>query len=233
MADAVTVAGEGSVVRERLRAIWEKRIPPDVREHLARWLPLARRAGHAAGQYRRRLLGDAGTFTFTSAVVIALYAGALYALGLWWTVFLETAVGEHFVGFFGERASVIETFLDQPLWVVTGKIYLATAAAGLAVGAVGRFLLLKRYLYDFASCPIRLVVWGGATVALAAVWVAEVFSLDLRNALLVTVAPALGMFASSVSLAARLCPEVTAVGRVAVAGGEVLRRLALRWWDRR
>ena len=220
-------------MKERVRAVWERLVPPEVRERIERWSPLLRRAAYVMRQYRRRLFGDVASFAFASVVVMALYAAALYGVQLWWTVFRETAVGERFLDFFAERATVIETFLAQPLWEVTGKVYITTVAAGLVVGLIGRFLLLKRYLYDFVNCPIRLVVWGGATVAVAAMWAAEAFSLEPRNALLITALPALGMFASSITLAARLCPEVTAVARAATAGGHMVRRLALRWWEHR
>jgi hypothetical protein len=220
-------------VRERFRTVWERLTPPEIQARLEPLLPLVERAVRAAGQYRRRLLGDVGGFVFVSVIVMALYAGVLYGLELWWTVFRETAVGERFVHFFTERASTIETFLAQPLWLVTGKVYLTAAAAGLLVGAIGQFFLLKRYLYDFASCPIRLAVWGGATVAVAALWAAEAFALDPRNALLITAAPALAMFAACIALAARLCPQITTVGRVIFAGGGMLWRLALRWWEHR
>ena len=103
-----------------------------------------------------RTAGDVAGFAFVSVIVMALYAGVLYGLRLWWTVFQETAVGGQFLDPFGERALLIETFLAQPLWVVTGQINLATAAAGLAVGAVGWCLAQRLPEGDPPTrCPTR------------------------------------------------------------------------------
>jgi hypothetical protein len=220
------------MVREWVREVSGRLVSPRLRARIERGLPLARHGARVVREYRRRLLADVANFAFASVVVMALYTATLYGLGLWWTVFRETAVGERFFEFFVERATAIETFLDQPLWRVTGRTYLVAAAAGLAVGAVGQLLLLKRYLYDFAGWPTRIAIWGGATLLGTSLWAAEAFSVPLQAALILCALPALGMFAQCLALAARLCPEATTLGRLIARSG-AWRRLMRRWpWRR-
>jgi len=215
-------------VRITLDEVWERFVPPAVRQRLAPWWARAQRVRRSAGRYRRFLLGDLASFALTSMLVVAVYAGVLYGARFWWAVFRETPVGAGYSGFFLERASFIETFLDQTLWVLTLRLYLATVAVGLAVGIVGRFLLVKRYLYDFAGCPTRLVVWGGPTLLGTSFWATEAFAIDLQSALILCALPTLGMFAQCLSVATRVCPEVTAVGRLVTRSGP-WRRLMRRW----
>jgi len=215
-------------VGARIDLVWERLVPPAMQRRLAPWWIVAQRAGRSAARYRRLLLADLAAFVFTSIVVIALYAGVLYGSRFWWAVFRETPVGQGFFEFFLERASFIEAFLEQPLWVLALKIYGATVVAGLAVGVVGQFLLAKRYLYDFAGCPTRLVVWGGATFVGSAIGARDALAIDLRTALVLCALPALGMFPQSLALGARLCPEVTTIGRLVRRSGP-WRRVARRW----
>jgi len=203
-------------------------MPLAARQRLRRWWALARRARRTLAQYRRLLLADLAAFSFTSVVVVALYAGVLYGARFWWAVFRETEVGQGFSGFFLERAVFIEAFLDQPLWAFALKVYLATVMVGLAVGVVGRFLLAKRYLYDCAGCPTRLVVWGGATLLGTSLWAVDAFVVNLQTALMLCTLPVLGMFAQCLGLAARLCPEATTIGRL-VTRSRPWRRLVRRW----
>lgn|GEM_PF-1989512 len=209
-------------------ALWERLVPLAVRQRLAPWWVVAQRLRRSAGRYRRLLFADLATFVLTSLLVIPLYAGVLYGSRFWWAVFRETPVGQGFFGFFLERASFIEAFLEQPLWVLTLKVYVATVVAGLAVGVVGQFLLAKRYVYDSAGCPTRLVVWGGPTLLGTSLWAADAFAVDLQTALIICALPVLGMFAQCLGLAARLCPEATTVGRLVTRSGP-WRRLVKRW----
>jgi len=215
-------------VEARIGEVWERLVPLAVRRRLAPWWVVAQRVGRLAGRYRRLLFADLATFALTSIVVIALYAGVLHGSRFWWAVFRETPMGQGFSGFFLERASFIEAFLEQPLWVLTLKVYVATVVAGLAVGVVGQFLLAKRYVYDSAGCPTRLVVWGGPTLLGTSLWAADAFAVDLQTALIICALPVLGMFAQCLGLAARLCPEATTVGRLVTRSGP-WRRLVKRW----
>lgn len=215
-------------MRVAVGEVWERFVPPAVRQRLVPWWARAQRVGRSVGRYRRLLVADLASFAFTSIFVSAVYAGVLYGSRFWWAVFRETPVGAGYFGFFLERASFIEAFLEQPLWVLTLKVYGATVVVGLAVGVVGQFLLAKRYLYDFAGCPTRLVVWGGPTLLGTSLWATDAFAIDLRTALIVCAPPALGMFAQCLNLATRLCPEVTAVGRLVTRSG-LWRRLMRQW----
>jgi hypothetical protein len=180
---------------------------------------------NAAFEWLRLLWSKSVKLAFASGIMVILYAGLLYAVNLFWMVYLETPVGQRFLTLRIADMGTIDALRSENFLLLSLQVILTVLMVCLVFGAVSQVFLLIRYFYEGRGLLYRLIVWGIPCVALTAVAVSRTYEIGLAASFLLGVAPAMFLFQSCLRFTQGLVPELsTIIGDIAALAQKRLTR---------
>jgi len=141
-------------------------------------------------------------------ISVAVCAGLLYAFNIFWALYVSTPIGRQFIKLFGSDAAAIERILSYRPLFLSVHINLVVVKICIAGGAIGRLLLLVRYLYEYRGFWGRLFFWGVPCICLSAYFIRISFNFEWTAALLLSAICTLVLLNRCIQVVSRLLPEI-------------------------
>lgn len=167
--------------------------------------------------YLKRLGNISIELIFLSIVSSIVCAALLYTADMFWFLYLETPMGQKFVGSFKDQAVSITEFLSFEILQLSIDLTLSALIVCAGVSCVSRLLHISRHFYLSIGFFSRLVFWGGALTALVTFRVCEAYGFeDYGTAGLFAAIPTACLFMSCFKYSDKLVPEFGDLAKPAV-----------------
>ena len=141
-------------------------------------------------------------------ISVAVCSGLLYAFNIFWALYVSTPIGHQFVKLFGSDTAAIERVLSYRPLFLSIHVNLVVVKICMAGGAIGRLLLLVRYLYEYRGFWGRLLFWGVPCICLSAYFIRISFNFEWIAALLLSAICTLVLLNRCIRFVSRLLPEI-------------------------
>ncbi|GIX47295.1 MAG: hypothetical protein KatS3mg131_1506 [Candidatus Tectimicrobiota bacterium] len=142
-----------------------------------------------------------GVVYLLAALLLGIF---LSQYALFWLAYPETAIGARYVAMHGGLPRLAR-FVGQhrlfPLTLITTGLALATT---LALAGLSQLLRLRQALYDGATGPFRLLLWGGLATLATARLLTLLYALPLAEAAKLACLPCFLGVSASFGATARL-----------------------------
>ena len=203
------MAGRFSVIRQKMPTLllsWLETIWPDWEERLFRHQCLF-------NGWRRKTMGMAFRLTLLVAAVWLLVVVLLSYANGFWEVYLCTPMGQTFGSFSRQTAAMVTRILSLDFSDLAFSLTFISLKCLLIVGAVMKFVAVKRFFYDGQGLFAKLA-WLAGCCFLMARKVSLLYEVDLAVAQLLCIVPLAALFTTTFAFASQVVPEFNLVGIV-------------------
>jgi hypothetical protein len=175
----------------------------------ALWKHKLRRANREVQRWNRIFIYSSIEIMILCAATTVIFISVFSFLKALWHLYLHTPVGRKFA----LDASLLANFslaelLNKDLVLFSVEVTATTLSACLILSAICQMLAVRRIFYEGRGLANR-IVWGLLFIAVSAHILTDRSQLDFPVAIGLSMIPSICMFATCLTVSARLLPELT------------------------
>ena len=173
------------------------------------WKRKLKRAGREIGIWYRNLIYSLIEILILGAATAVIFATLILFLKALWHMYLQTPVGRKLtsdMSFLAQHS--LAQLLDKDLVLFSVEVTVTALITGLIVSAGCQLLALRRIFYEGRGYTNRLM-WILLFITVSAHILTDRSQIDFPVAIGLSVIPSLCMFATCLTVCARLLPELT------------------------
>jgi magnesium-transporting ATPase (P-type) len=182
---------------EKPQAIWKRKL---------------RQAGRELHRWNRNLIYSLIEIIILCAATTVIFIAVVSFLKAMWHLYLQTPVGRKFVSDASLVANpTLAELLSKDLILFSVEVTATTLIAGLIIAAICQVLAVRRIFYEGRGLANR-IMWVLLFITVSAHILTDRSQIDFPIAIWLSVLPSLCMFATCLTVCARLLPELTPIG---------------------
>ena len=178
----------------------------------AAWKGKLRQASRELHRWYRNLIYSLIEIIILGAAATVIFITVVSFIKALWHLYLQTPVGRKFVSDASLMVNpTLAEFLSKDLILFSVEVTATALIANLIIAAICQVLAVRRIFYERRGLANR-IIWVLLFISVSAQILSERSQVDFPIAIWLSVLPSLCMFATCLTVCARLLPELTPIG---------------------
>jgi hypothetical protein len=176
------------------------------------WRRKLRQAGRELHRWYRNLIYSLIEIIILCAATTVIFITVVSFIKALWHLYLQTPVGRKFVSDASLMVNpTLAEFLSKDLVLFPIEVTATALIANLIIAAICQVLAVRRIFYEGRGLANR-IMWVLLFITVSAHILSDRSQVDFPIAIWLSVLPSLCMFATCLTVCARLLPELTPIG---------------------